>query len=1154
VGAVGKYLWVVLALIAAPGLARQKQMQIQFAEPVQLKASPGSSEFDAYGRRFSLSLERNDRLLAALPAAGRAQLGAVDLVRGNLEGVPGSWVRLTRMASGVEGAIWDGHDLYVISALASIAKNLTTPIDAAPAQTVVYRLSDTLNSLPEAFCGLDDRVSAVSKSSDNGLVQYQALVASLAAAAPTDQLDIAFLADTEFQQQNGGATLGTMLARLNFVDGIFSEQLGVLLSPTEFRLMPSGSDPFNSTNPSQLLAQLAALREQTPELRTPGLAHLFTGKDLDGDTIGIGYLNTLCDPNRGASLSDNELGSFAGALVMAHELGHNFGAEHDGVSGSACAATGSGYLMSPSYNSSAVFSQCSRQTMAQSVARARGICIKTPNYADLAASSPATLDVEANTVFTLPVTVRSLGNAAALESKLRLTLPATLSFEGAVLSGGTCTAAGADVTCALGEVAGGTETVVEIKLKSSQLTSVSVIASVSASNDHLVSNATTQTSLRFSSPVDLKVSMNVAPDTAFANDGIDITIDVSSLRSQTAQGGLLYVDLGGLKFDSVDAGAHACAPYQFYAVRCELADLSPGATTRIVLHVHGEIALSSTVFASVQLTGDGDSTNNSASDSITVRAEREVNISVSRDSLRFVTGVIQELTFTITAGGRLPSQDVEFSTSPPWNGVLNSVVPSAGTCPPLDQISMRCSFGTLAPGETRTVVVRFNTISSGTSILRGLARFQSGPNQVTDRAAYSDLYSNLLIDAIANAYFASTLEGVAGSGYANLQSVGVQPAQNVVATLEVPPELRLTEISMAGVNTWTCSLLSPQRARCTGAFTDVGGASLNYSFVSDVPGYYGVRLSVTADGDLNSSNDTSDASLQIDPYRDAAIATTETALQITAGQDRLVNFTVTTKQRAVPGVVVVAQGGPQIVAMSASGSPCTLESSNSARCNLGDLDSNAAFLVTVTYRATTDNQNGSASVLVRTTVDHNQTNNAVHVPYTTIALTDVRLQVAQTSATAVSGTHLRFPLVTVTNGSYVARDVTVQIPLPVFTSIVSISANANCSGVTLLICNLFPLQPGETQSLDLTLTTLGAGTFASNVSLQAGNDSTSGNNAAVVNLNVTAPAPIGGGGNPAGGGKGGGGRFEWLALGLLAVLGANRTRRARLQPRVMSRH
>jgi len=84
-------------------------MRIQFAESVKLKAVAGHTEFDAYGRRFSLELQPNDRLVQGLPAAARSQLGTAQLLRGKLEGVKGSWVRLTQVGAGLEGAIWDGQ-------------------------------------------------------------------------------------------------------------------------------------------------------------------------------------------------------------------------------------------------------------------------------------------------------------------------------------------------------------------------------------------------------------------------------------------------------------------------------------------------------------------------------------------------------------------------------------------------------------------------------------------------------------------------------------------------------------------------------------------------------------------------------------------------------------------------------------------------------------------------------------------------------------------------------------------------------------------------------------------------------------------------------------------------------------------------------------
>ena len=75
-----------------------------------------SPQFDAYGRRFSLTLADNERVLDKLPAAAQSRNSqSYRLLRGSLDGPPGSWVRLTESPAGVEGAIWDGHDLYAVT-------------------------------------------------------------------------------------------------------------------------------------------------------------------------------------------------------------------------------------------------------------------------------------------------------------------------------------------------------------------------------------------------------------------------------------------------------------------------------------------------------------------------------------------------------------------------------------------------------------------------------------------------------------------------------------------------------------------------------------------------------------------------------------------------------------------------------------------------------------------------------------------------------------------------------------------------------------------------------------------------------------------------------------------------------------------------------
>ena len=71
-----------------------------------------------------------------------------------------------------------------------------------------------------------------------------------------------------------------MLARLNIVDGIFAEQVGVLILATDLRIIPAGSDPLTSSDASTLLDQFATYRSSTPAVKARGLAHLFTGEGL----------------------------------------------------------------------------------------------------------------------------------------------------------------------------------------------------------------------------------------------------------------------------------------------------------------------------------------------------------------------------------------------------------------------------------------------------------------------------------------------------------------------------------------------------------------------------------------------------------------------------------------------------------------------------------------------------------------------------------------------------------------------------------------------------------------------------------------------------------------------------------------------------------
>jgi hypothetical protein len=79
-----------------------------------------------------------------------------------------------------------------------------------------------------------------------------------------------------------------------------------------------------------------------------GVNHLLSGKNFDGDTVGLAWVRTLCRTD-GFNTGINQItfsNAFGGATV-AHEIGHNFDAQHDSQ-GNACPP--SGFIMAALIN------------------------------------------------------------------------------------------------------------------------------------------------------------------------------------------------------------------------------------------------------------------------------------------------------------------------------------------------------------------------------------------------------------------------------------------------------------------------------------------------------------------------------------------------------------------------------------------------------------------------------------------------------------------------------------------------------------------------------------------------------------------------------------------------------------------------------------
>lgn len=339
-----------------------------------VKSDSASFVIDTLNESLEFSLETNSRLLGSSFSLD----DNVSVYKGTLSGTKNSWARFTRVNGNMEGAFFDGKDLFIVKSYSELSSILDTNAlnqqESIQAQTdkstsLIINVKDIENSGTCALHNDQANPSQFDIENNQNAFNYDIYVDDLREmldAQAGKEIEISLFADVEFVSSSNDAT-ADMLTLLNVADGIFSEQIGVQLVLTEAtELTTNGS--LTSTNPQTLIVAF-----RNTGLSNPGVSHLFTNKNLDGSTVGIAYVGSLC---RSSSVGvTQKLGSKT-AIIFAHELGHNFGAPHDNESGSACSSTSSGFVMNPNVNSGGTtFSSCSVQRMEPVVAQAVGNCI-----------------------------------------------------------------------------------------------------------------------------------------------------------------------------------------------------------------------------------------------------------------------------------------------------------------------------------------------------------------------------------------------------------------------------------------------------------------------------------------------------------------------------------------------------------------------------------------------------------------------------------------------------------------------------------------------------------------------------------------------------------------------------------------------------------
>lgn len=446
--------------------------------------------FEAYGIFFELILESNQQLISNLPLEQQQQLNqSLKLYRGKLKDNDASWVRITLQDNQVSGMIWDGDEIYIIDNPKDVSGILSSNQDLQSAASLIYRLSDT--EAGNQSCAFEPNSYSVNN--------YSGLINELkenieAQAATVAQLDMAIVADTQFANIHSNPSVA-VVARMNVVDGIYSEQVGVHLNLTDIDVLTDNAG-LTESGAFGLLDQFSNFANSAG-FNNPGLAHLFTGRDLNGSTIGVAWIGALCSKRFGTGLSQIRGTGTAGALTIAHEVGHNFGADHDNQSGSPCASTPNGFIMNPFLNGSDQFSQCSLDHMQVQIQNAACIIdAEAPSGTDVRSVLPqSTIAAKIDEDFDFQVEVRNSGQITALNVMADISIPDELVVQDATVIGGSCQTINKIIQCDLDEINAQSVKTINIKLQASDSGRFFVNVEISADNDNSPTNNTSQVTI-----------------------------------------------------------------------------------------------------------------------------------------------------------------------------------------------------------------------------------------------------------------------------------------------------------------------------------------------------------------------------------------------------------------------------------------------------------------------------------------------------------------------------------------------------------------------------------------------------------------------------------------------------------------------------------
>ncbi|MDI9244490.1 M12 family metallo-peptidase [Marinobacter sp. CHS3-4] len=333
------------------------------------------------GHAYEAKLVNSSMIGMDLPDSG-------EHFKGHFPEDPDSWVRVSRIDDRWEGLAFVFGEMHAIGGggATRAASYSFSGIDAPKCGLEHDHSDHKMTITPESLVS-PAMAQAVSSSYDTLCAERVDGTCLLL------ELELAF--DQQFQDRFPDTYRSRAASIMNMVEGFYYEQFGIAFDTLSLNFL--GSVVFSTSSDSSDVLNDVASKRGNGELAflesEQSLFHFITGRSFSGGVAGLAYVGTVCHSNFnyaegagvGTGVSSGARSPSSTAVVIAHELGHNLGASHDG-SNNSC-PTGEN-IMSPSVSSSFdSFSSCSEDYITSEISSRSAVeqCFNFPADAGIEA-------------------------------------------------------------------------------------------------------------------------------------------------------------------------------------------------------------------------------------------------------------------------------------------------------------------------------------------------------------------------------------------------------------------------------------------------------------------------------------------------------------------------------------------------------------------------------------------------------------------------------------------------------------------------------------------------------------------------------------------------------------------------------------------------